>query len=100
MTLTGLDEDTLGRLRARAAEHGKSDVSEAVDILKAALPAAAPTEEEWVGSPEYLRRVKAMEEMAAFRRETVGRGSQSSVELLRESREMRMRQLLGESWDD
>ena len=100
MTLTGLDEDTLGRLRARAAEHGKSDESEALDILKAALPAAIPIEEEWVGSPEYLRRVKVMEEMAAFRREAAGRQSQSSVELLRESREMRMRQLLGENWDD
>jgi plasmid stability protein len=83
-----LDEDVVRRLRARAAEHGRSAEAEHRKILRLAL-AADP-------QPK-LDREQVAERLAEFRQRLAGRGLPPAVELLEESRNERMRALMGES---
>lgn len=81
-----LGDDLVARLRQRAAAHGRSVEDEHREILRAALPPA---------STQAQRREIAAR-LADFRERTVNRGSASVVELLRESRRERLRQLTGD----
>jgi plasmid stability protein len=88
LTVRNLEDEVVRRLRIRAAENGRSAEAEHREILKAALVG---------GHEESLkRRHEAARRLAEFRERTAGRGSQSSLELLRETRRARMRQLLGD----
>ena len=82
LTVRNLEDDLVRRLRIRAAEHGRSAEAEHREILRLAL----------LGEGRLSRR-DAIEQAAEFRRRTAGRGSASAIELLRESRESRMRAL-------
>lgn len=79
LTVRNLDDAVAQALRVRAAEHGRSAEAEHREILRAALSG-----DRWL-SP----RAAAAARLAEFRRRTTGRGSASSVDLLRESREGR-----------
>ncbi|MBV8458068.1 MAG: plasmid stabilization protein [Acetobacteraceae bacterium] len=76
LTVRNLDNDTVRRLRIRAAEHGRSAEAEHREILRAAL--AAPE--------SRAQRAATAEHLAAFRRRTADRGSHSVEALLAESR--------------
>lgn len=89
LTVRNLEDDLVRRLRIRAAEHGRSAEAEHREILREAL----------VQSDQQARRLEAAERLAEFRRRTAGRGSASSVELLKESRDERMRSLMRD-YDD
>jgi plasmid stability protein len=83
LTVRNLDDEIVRRLRIRAAEHGRSAEAEHRAILQSAL----------VGSGPSSSRQDIIERLAEFRRRTAGRGSSSVAELLRESRDARMRDL-------
>ena len=87
LTVRNLDDDLVRALRIRAAEHGRSAEAEHREILRRALTRGDrdPT------------RTAATERLAEFRRRTAGRGSASTADLLRESREDRIRTLTGSS---
>ena len=84
LTVRNLEDDLVRRLRIRAAEHGRSAEAEHREILRLAL----------LGE-DRLNRRDAIAQAAEFRKRTAGRGSVSALELLRESRESRMRALSG-----
>ena len=84
LTVRNLEDDIVRRLRIRAAEHGRSAEAEHREILRTVL-----------SEDEREARQKVAERLAEFRRRTGGGGSESAVELLRETRESRMRQLMG-----
>ena len=90
LTVRNLEDDVVRRLRIRAAEHGRSAEAEHREILRAAL--SEPDQRE--------ARKLAIERLAEFSRRTGGRGAPSAVELLRESREQRVRQLMGEAEEE
>ena len=84
LTVRGLDDDLVRKLRIRAAEHGRSAEAEHREILRQALGGAAqPSQDEII------------ERLAAFREEMAGNGTGTVAELLAESRRDRMRQLTG-----
>jgi antitoxin FitA len=83
LTVRNLDEEVVKELRIRAAEHGRSAEAEHRDILRAAL----------AGRRRHMARQQAAERLAEFRRQTSGRGPNSSAELLEESRAGRLRPL-------
>ena len=72
LTLTGLDEATLRRLRRRAEERGQTMEAEAAEFLAAQLEA-----EELLDWPLLLAEV---------RRQTEGTIKTKTIELIRESR--------------
>jgi antitoxin FitA len=84
LTVRNLEEDVVRRLRIRAAEHGRSAEAEHREILRTVLSQ---------NNQPVVNR-EAAERLAEFQRRTSGRGSASSVELLRESRNERMRSLM------
>ena len=84
LTVRNLEDDLVRRLRIRAAEHGRSAEAEHREILRAALVR---------GDQPAVNRLAA-ERLADFQRRTAGRDSVSSVELLKESRDERMRSLM------
>ena len=99
LTVHDVDDDLVQRLKDRAERSGHSAEEEVRAILRATLSAPQPKEDDWIGSPEYVRRMAAMERLAEFRQRTAGRGSQSVVELLREYRAMQMRPWMGDDED-
>lgn len=84
LTVRNLEDDLVRRLRIRAAEHGRSAEAEHREILREALVR---------GEQSAVNRLAA-ERLADFQRRTAGRGSASSTELLKESRDERMRTLM------
>jgi plasmid stability protein len=84
LTVRGLDDDLVRKLRIRAAEHGRSAEAEHREILRQVL--------EGVAKPS---RVEIAERLAAFREATGDRTAGSVGDLLKESRCERMRQLTG-----
>jgi plasmid stability protein len=76
LTVRNLDEELVRQLRIRAAEHGRSAEAEHREILKAALSEG----------DERARRQLIARKLAEFRRQTEGRGSDSSAGLLAETR--------------
>jgi plasmid stability protein len=75
LTVRGVDEDLVRRLRVRAAQHGRSGEEEHRRILEAAL------------RPE---RADFWEKAARLRAELAGRGADiDSAELIREERDRR-----------
>lgn len=93
LTVRNLEDDIARRLRIRAAEHGRSAEAEHREILKAALRDEAELRDR---DEALRRRHEAAKRLAEFRERTTGRGSQSAVELLRETRLARLRQLTGD----
>lgn len=89
LTVRNLEDDLVRRLRIRAAEHGRSAEAEHREILREAL----------VRRGQLAVNQEAADRLAEFRRRTAGRGSASSVELLKESRDARMRTLM-KDFDD
>jgi plasmid stability protein len=87
LTVRNLDDDLVRALRIRAAEHGRSAEAEHREILRQVL----------VRGDRDPTRTAAAERLAEFRRRTAGRGSASTADLLRESREDRIRTLTGSS---
>ncbi len=85
LTVRNLDEDTVRRLRIRAAEHGRSAEAEHRELLRAAL----------ADSNQTVGREQAAARLAEFRSRTAGRGASSSSELLEESRRSRTGRLAG-----
>jgi plasmid stability protein len=87
LTVRNLEDDVVRRLRVRAAEHGRSAEAEHREILRAAL----------AGDDQLAARQQAAERLAEFRRRIAGRGSDSAIELLAESRSGRLRALTGDA---
>jgi plasmid stability protein len=85
LTVRNLDDDTVRRLRIRAAEHGRSAEAEHRAILQSVLGGGVPS----------ATRQQIIERLAEFRRRTAGRGSPSVADLLRESRDARTETLTG-----
>jgi plasmid stability protein len=85
LTVRNLDESRVRKLRIRAAEHGRSAEAEHREILRSVLEPMRPT----------LTREEAIARLGELREELKGRDFPSSVELLRESRRERMKQLTG-----
>ncbi len=79
LTVRNLDDTIAQALRVRAAEHGRSAEAEHREILRAALS----------GHHRPSPRAAAAARLAEFRRRTADRGSASTTELLRQSREER-----------
>lgn len=76
LTVRNLDDSIAQALRVRAAEHGRSAEAEHREILRAVL-----------AGDRLSPRAAAAARLAEFRLRTAGRGSASTAELLRESRE-------------
>jgi plasmid stability protein len=76
LTVRNLEDDIVRALRIRAAEHGWSAEAEHREILRAVLGHASPSGV----------RADVLARLAEFSERTSGRGSQSVLELLRESR--------------
>jgi antitoxin FitA len=87
LTVRNLDDDVVRALRIRAAEHGRSAEAEHREILRQVL----------AGSRRPSPRAAAAERLAEFRRRTAGRGSATATELLEESRQGRVGDLIGGS---
>ncbi|MGE0370740.1 MAG: hypothetical protein AB7Q01_02500 [Gammaproteobacteria bacterium] len=85
LTVRNLDDEVVRALRIRAAEHGRSAEAEHREILRQVL----------VGGHHASPRAAAAERLADFRRRTAGRGSGSTADLLRESRQGREADLAG-----
>jgi antitoxin FitA len=85
LTVRNLDDNTVRRLRIRAAEHGRSAEAEHREILRSALAV----------QDSRQQHADAAERLAAFRRRTAGRGSHSVETLLAESRAQRLQDLSG-----
>lgn len=83
LTVCNLEDDLVQALCIRAAEHGRSAESEHREILRQVL----------VEGRQHSPRVAAAVHLAEFRRRTARRGSTSGIELLRESRKGRARDL-------
>ena len=83
LTVWGLDDELVRKLRIRAAEHSRSAEAERREILSQALDGAPQPSQD-----EIIERLTAFEEMA-------GRSAGTVAELLAESRRDRMRQLTG-----
>ncbi|HEY0832623.1 MAG TPA: hypothetical protein VGE72_01835 [Azospirillum sp.] len=83
LTVRGLDDDLVRKLRIRAAEHGRSAEAEHRAILRQALG-------EGSGKPS---RAESAQRLAAFQREIGGRTAGSSSELLAWTRDERARRL-------
>jgi antitoxin FitA len=87
LTVRNLDDDVVRALRIRAAEHGRSAEAEHREILRQVL----------AGNRQPSPRAAAAERLAEFRRRTAGRGSATATELLEESRQGRVGDLIGGS---
>ena len=87
LTVRNLDDDVVRALRIRAADQGRSAEAEHREILRQVL----------TNNCQSSPRTVAAERLAAFRRRTMGRGSATATELLRESREGRVGDLIGTS---
>jgi antitoxin FitA len=85
LTVRNLDDETVRRLRIRAAENGRSAEAEHRAILQSTL----------VGSGPSSVRQQIIDRLAEFRRRTAGREPASAAELLREARDTRMQELTG-----
>lgn len=87
LTVRNLDDDLVRALRPCSAARKRSAEAEHREILRRALTRGDrdPT------------RTAAAERLAEFRRRPAGRGSASTADLLRESREDRIRTLTGSS---
>jgi antitoxin FitA len=91
LTVRNLDEVVVRRLRIRAAEHGRSAEAEHREILRLAL----------IGDEDHqAERHRVAQRLAEFRQRTAGRGSPSSVELLREARTERTETLARSNRDE
>lgn len=88
LTVRGLDDDLVRRLRIRAAEHGRSAEAEHREILRQVL----------TGDPQPSR-AEIARRLAAFRDATGDRTAGSVANLLEESRHGRTRQLSGHDED-
>lgn len=84
LTVRGLDDDLVRKLRVRAAEHGRSAEAEHREILRQVLVSGAPPDR-----AEIARR------LAAFREATGDRTTGAVADLLTESRRDRMNRLAG-----
>jgi plasmid stability protein len=87
LTVRNLDDDVVRALRVRAAEHGRSAEAEHREILRQVL----------TGARQPSPRAAAAARLAEFRRRTADRGSAATAELLRESREGGVGDLVGGS---
>ncbi len=87
LTVRNLDDELVRRLRIRAAQNGRSAEAEHREILRLALIG--------VEQQEPIDRELVAARLAEFRNRLAGRGSPSVVELLEESRNERMEQLMG-----
>lgn len=84
LTVRGLDDELVRRLRIRAAENGRSAEAEHREILKEAL-----------AGPAQPSRSEIAERLASFRAATGGRTAGTVADLLAESRRERTRQPSG-----
>jgi plasmid stability protein len=75
LNIRRLDEETMRRLRVRAAQRGRSMEEEARQILRAAVATAAAGDDYWT---ELRRRAKAR---------AAGRPQSDSTALIREDRD-------------
>ena len=85
LTVRNLEDEIVRRLRIQAAEHGRSAEAEHREILRIAL----------ASSDHQTTRQQAAHRMEEFRRRTGGRGSAPAAQLLKESRNGRLKQLTG-----
>lgn len=83
LTVHGIEDELVQRLGQRAADHGRSPEAEHTAILRAALERNA-------GNPE---RADILRRLADFRERTADRTTGSAVDLLKQAREGRTRQL-------
>ncbi len=84
LTVSGLDEDLVRRLRIRAAEHGRSAEAEHREILRQVLT-----------SPPQPSRAEISKRLAAFREATGDRTTGPVADLLAQARRDRTSQLSG-----
>lgn len=90
LTVGDLDDDLIQQLQRRAAAHGRSAEAEHREILRAALG-----EGSWAAT-----RREAADRLAALQDRIAARGTVEAGDLLRESREARLRQLAGNDRED
>jgi len=90
LTVRNLEAEVVKQLRIRAAEHGRSAEAEHRELLRAVL----------IGGGQQTARQQAADRLAEFRRQTSGRGSKFSADLLAESRGKRLRSLTYTGQDD
>lgn len=83
LTVHGIEDELVRRLRQRAADHGRSPEAEHQEILRAALDRTAVRPE----------RADILHRLADFRERTAERTTGSAVDLLKRTREERTRQL-------
>jgi plasmid stability protein len=85
LTVRNLDDETVRRLRIRAAEHGRSAEAEHREILRAAVADEGP----------LVQREQIAARLAEFRRRTARPGSETAATLLAQSRTRRLASLVG-----